>query len=88
MYQSTNGNQHLVGQSGVQWTANSVAGSATKRMQLNRHVRKVKNGNFHITPLPAYQDAIGELSIQDMRFNNAITLILKVPLELLVMRYP
>lgn len=40
-----------------------VAGSATKRLrQLIRHVRKVKNGNFHITPLPANQDEIGELT--------------------------
>ncbi|KAA8745389.1 sensor histidine kinase [Paenibacillus sp. UASWS1643] len=40
-----------------------VAGSATKRLrQLIRHVRKVKNGNFHIDPLPANQDEIGELT--------------------------
>jgi two-component system, sensor histidine kinase YesM len=40
-----------------------VAGSATKRLrQLIRHVRKVKNGNFQISPLPANQDEIGELT--------------------------
>lgn len=40
-----------------------VAGSATKRLrQLIRHVRKVKNGNFRISPLPANQDEIGELT--------------------------
>ncbi|OKP80495.1 two-component sensor histidine kinase [Paenibacillus helianthi] len=40
-----------------------VAGSATKRLrQLIRHVRKVKNGNFRIAPLPANQDEIGELT--------------------------
>jgi two-component system sensor histidine kinase YesM len=40
-----------------------VAGSATKRLrQLIRHVRKVKNGNFRIDPLPANQDEIGELT--------------------------
>lgn len=40
-----------------------VAGSATKRLrQLLRHVRKVKNGNFRIDPLPANQDEIGELT--------------------------
>ncbi|WP_018885849.1 sensor histidine kinase [Paenibacillus massiliensis] len=40
-----------------------VAGSASKRLrQLIRHVRKVKNGNFRIAPLPANQDEIGELT--------------------------
>lgn len=40
-----------------------VAGSATKRLrQLIRHVRKVKNGNFRLSPLPATRDEIGELT--------------------------
>lgn len=40
-----------------------IAGSATKRLrQLIRHVRKVKNGNFRMSPLPANQDEIGELT--------------------------
>ncbi|MFK4439864.1 sensor histidine kinase [Paenibacillus sp. RC21] len=40
-----------------------VAGSATKRLrQLIRHVRKVKDGNFEISPLPGNQDEIGELT--------------------------
>lgn len=40
-----------------------VAGSATKRLRrLSLHVRKVKNGNFRIAPLPANQDEIGELT--------------------------
>ncbi|MHA6529157.1 cache domain-containing sensor histidine kinase [Paenibacillus sp. BAC0078] len=40
-----------------------VAGSATKRLRrLILHVRKVKNGNFRIAPLPANHDEIGELT--------------------------
>ncbi|KQY94383.1 histidine kinase [Paenibacillus sp. Root52] len=39
-----------------------VAGSATKRLRkLTRHVRKVKNGDFGMNPLPVNQDEIGEL---------------------------
>lgn len=41
-----------------------VAGSATKRLrQLIRYVRKVKNGNFQIAPLPDSMDEIGELTL-------------------------
>lgn len=40
-----------------------IAGSATKRLrQLIRHVRKVKDGNLRMSPLPANQDEIGELT--------------------------
>ncbi|RKP57338.1 sensor histidine kinase [Cohnella endophytica] len=40
-----------------------VAASATKRLRrLIVHVRKVKNGNFQVAPLPTNEDEIGELT--------------------------
>lgn len=40
-----------------------VAASATKRLRrLIVHVRKVKNGNFQLAPLPTNEDEIGELT--------------------------
>ncbi|MGO4539207.1 sensor histidine kinase [Paenibacillus sp. 2TAB19] len=39
-----------------------VAGSSTRRMrQLSRHMRKIKDGNFHAAQLPEGRDEIGEL---------------------------